>query len=258
MTIDPEDLWLIWLEGHLFLRIRANDVADALGGKVVSVAEAPNAKGNWGSRLRVRHKRHEEAGSRWEARLASKEESQGASPQGATWSRCLVATPTQLANLLPNVSVEKAKKQKVAKPSGQPKPSRNMGKESTYRRILASIAPDVFVDISTHPVAQSNGVEIYAGTRIPARIVGLMRKRENPGIRENWNETPITLLRTDNSKGKNAHWYWIPSHPSLSGVWEIPIAKWKRAWAFEIIRDPFQWVDPRTLTPSVRKDPWGE
>ena len=257
MTHESEDLWLIWLDGHLHFRIRASDVADAMEGRVVTAAEAPKAKGTWGSRLRIRHQPTEAPGGRWEARLASGSESTGRPPESAIWSRCLPATPSQLANLLSKPPAERSKKKKAEKPAKLVKPRRVMGKESVYRRILASIAPEVFVDISTHPVDEVNGNEIYAGTRIPARIVELMRRRENPGIRENWNETPITLLRTDDSKGRNAHWYWIPSHPPLATVWEIPIAKWKRAGAFEIIKDPFKWVDPRTLTPSVRNDPWG-
>lgn len=258
MTIDSEDLWLIWLEGHLHLKIQGSDVAEAMKGTVVSVAEAPNAKGTWGSRLRVRYLQTEDGDGRWEARLASKEEPLGTTFPGATWSRCLPSAPTQRSNVQAKAPVDRAQKPKATKTSGQPKPRRVMGKESAYRRILASIAPDVFVDISTHPAAQSNGAEIYAGTRIPARIVGLMQRRENPGIRENWNETPVTLLRTEAGKGRNAHWYWMPSHPPLAGVWDIPIDNWKRAGAFEIIRDPFRWVDPRTMTPGVRKDPWGQ
>lgn len=252
MTIDPEDIWLLWPDNQLKLQIRGADAARALLGDIVPVATASKTKGSKVSRLQVRFNQTDGSAGRWEVRMTSRQTTAQPGGNDCTWFWCLPTASSPKAESTPDKKAAKEKAHTPLPHSGKPHPH-GVGSLLPYRRILATVAPDVFVDIGSHPVAHMKGMEIYVGTRIPAKIVTLIQKRENPGIRENWNERPITLLRKGDSKGHPARWYWIPGHPPLASIWDLPLEKWKHAATFVTVRDPFRWADPRTLKPKEGK-----
>ena len=228
MSGGKGDIQLTGRGTHKTVVISKEKAEAATRGEIVVPHRAQRVKAD---RVQVRFLPSAPSHSQWQMRIVSI--LKGRVVEEVPWNSCDEGGRSPSAIVVPRKKIPKAPA-RATKDAIQP-----IGKEHPFRRVLAKLTAELYVNIGSHPLSSRDGYEVYAGSRVPARIVEMMLNKVNPGIRENWGETPVVLLRMLTPEGQSKRWLWQKGDLPLPTVWATPLEKWKAAERFETVLDPF-------------------